>query len=115
MTFHDDPTRLKHMLEAAGKAVAYCRVRERADLDRDELFSLAMFRLLEVIGEAARGVSTEFRAGSPQIPWREIIGTRNRLIHGYSEVNLDIVWSIIDQELPPLISELGKLIPPDSV
>ena len=101
------------MLEAANKVVEYCRDKERTDLDRDELLVLAMLRLIEVIGEAASSISSDFRDGSPQIPWREIIGTRNRLIHGYSDVNLDIVWRIIDQELPALIPELEKITPPE--
>jgi len=74
----------------------------------------AVIRSLEIIGEAAGKISPEFRAAHPEIPWREIIGTRHRLIHGYGEVRLDIVWAVVQDDLPPLIATLRPLIPPDT-
>lgn len=53
-------------------------------------------------------MSEEFRQGTPQIPWKQIAGTRDRLIHGYFDVDLDIVWSIVKNDLPDLIAELQK-------
>ena len=84
MTPADDAVRLRHMLDAARKAVAFTRGRSRADLDADELLALALVRLLEVLGEAAKGVSSEFRGRHPQVPWKDVAGTRDRLIHGFS-------------------------------
>ena len=99
----EDIVRLEHMLQAAKKAVAFCRDKTRRDLDRDELLALAMVRLVEIVGEAARGVSEETRGELAAIPWRQVIGTRDRLIHGYGQVDLDMVWSIIADDLPVLI------------
>jgi len=59
------------------------------------------------VGEAAAGVSPAAQAGRPAIPWSEIIGLRNRLIHGYDSVDLDIVWNIVERDLPALVRELA--------
>lgn len=101
------------MLDAARKAVTYCQNRERADLEKDELLALATVRLVEIIGEAARGVSQECQSEVPQIPWQELIGTRDRLIHRDAEVALDIVWTMVTEDLPLLIATLEKIVPPD--
>jgi len=77
-------------------------------LGRDEKLTFALVRLLEIVGEAAKNISEETRQKHPQIPWREIAGTRNRLIHGYFDVDLDIIWQIMTYDLPSLISELEK-------
>lgn len=70
----------------------------------------ATVRNLELIGEAATRVPLEIRESQPLIPWRQVIATRNRLIHGYSGINNDILWSIIQNDIPPLIPQLEKLI-----
>ena len=75
-----DEVRLQHMLDAARKAVMYTQDRSRADLETDELLALALVRLLEIVGEAAKNVSPMTRGKAPQIPWRQIAGTRDRLI-----------------------------------
>jgi uncharacterized protein with HEPN domain len=106
MTRHDDAARLRHMLDHARKAVRLAQGRTRADLDTDELFSLAMTRLLEIIGEAATRVSPAARDRYPQIPWLSIAGMRNRLIHGYDVVDCDILWRVLQEDLPALIQEL---------
>ncbi len=111
MTRHDDLVRLRHMLDFARKAVAHCQGRTRSDLDNDELLALALARLRELIGEATKSVSAEKRAQITDIPWREITGTRDRLIHAYPDVNLDIVWNTVIEDLPPLIAALEKAIP----
>ncbi len=98
------------MLDAAQKAVAFTEDRTRDDLDPDEMLTLAIVRLLEIIGEASKNVSDSLKAASPEIPWQQIAGTRNRLIHGYFDVDLDIIWQIISVDLPPLISRLAELI-----
>jgi uncharacterized protein with HEPN domain len=103
--------RLQHMLDAAQKAVAFANGRTRQDLTDDEMFMLAEVRLIEIIGEAATAVSDSTRQQLPDIPWRPITATRNRLIHGYFNVDLDILWSIIQNDLPPLITTLQKQLP----
>ncbi len=102
--------RLRHMLDAAETAMEFVKGRQRSDLDRDEKLTLALVRLLEILGEAARHVSEKTKGLSPHIRWKEIAGTRDRLVHGYFDVDLDIVWKIITVDLPPLITELKKII-----
>jgi len=94
------------MLEHAREAVAMARGRRRADLDSDRQFNLALVRLLEIIGEAANRVPEDQRARIPNIPWPQIVGLRNRLIHGYDEVDFDILWQIVSNDLPTLIEVL---------
>ena len=110
MTQHDDTVALRHMLDYAYTARRLADGRTRADLDTDEMLQLALTRAVEVIGEAARRVSEEGRNIYAQIPWRAITGTRDRLIHGYDQVNPDILWRIVAQELPPLITELERIL-----
>ena len=84
--------------------------RSRADLDTDRMLNLALTRLLEVIGEAAGRVSREEQQRYPTIPWPQIVSLRNRLIHGYDSVDLDILWQIVIRDLPPLVSELERIL-----
>jgi len=107
----NDLARLRHILDAARQAVAFIQGRGRADLDQDAMLSLALIRLLEIIGEAARGVSDTTRASHPEIAWIQMAGMRDRLIHGYYDVNLDIVWQTTNQDLPPLIAQLERILP----
>jgi uncharacterized protein with HEPN domain len=90
-----DVSRLYDMLDAARKAISFADGRSRQDLDSNEMLALALVRLLEIIGEAAKSVPDEVKANHPEIQWREIAATQNRLIHGYFSVDLDIVWSIV--------------------
>jgi uncharacterized protein with HEPN domain len=107
-----DAIRLRHMLDAALKARIFVQNRNRRDLETDEMLALALVRLLEILGEAAARVSPEVRAQLPAIPWRQITGARNRLIHGYFNVDLDIVWAIIQNDLPSCIGALEAFAPP---
>lgn len=110
MSRHDDQPRLRHMLDHALEAVAMARGRTRADLDTDRQLNLALVRLLEIVGEAAARISNETRERHPDIPWPEIVSLRNRLIHGYDEVDFEILWEIIRSDLPRLISRLERII-----
>jgi uncharacterized protein with HEPN domain len=98
------------MLDAAQKAIDFTEKTSRARLDDDEQLSLSLVRLLEIVGEAAKNVSEETRKRMPSIPWREIAGTRDRLIHGYFDVDLNIVWKIIKSDLPQLVSQLQLML-----
>ena len=82
------------------------RGRTRAQLDSDRQLNLSLVRLLEIVGEAAGRVPAEDRASHPDIPWAEIVGLRNRLIHGYDSVDFDILWLIVSDDLPPLVAAL---------
>ena len=87
-----DEVRLPHILDAARKALTFTHGRSRADFDTDDHLTLAIVRLLEIIGGAAKQVTADTRTAHPEIPWREIAGTRDRLILGYFDVDLDVVW-----------------------
>lgn len=110
MQMNEDNVRLHHMLDAAERVLEHTRGKTREDLERDDLLSLAIVRLLEMIGEAARAVSPEMRSCYPSVPWKEIAGTRDRLIHGYFNVDLDIVWAIVSDDLPMLVSKLRLIL-----
>ena len=114
MTRPDATRRLRHMLEHAREAMHFAEGRSRADLDRDRILNLALVRLLEIVGEAAARVPDSQRDRWTAIPWDAIIGLRNRLVHGYDEVDLDILWTIVTQDLPALVTELDKVLPPES-
>ena len=112
MTRPDDAARLQHMLERAVEAVQLAQGRTRADLDADRIFDLAITRLLEIVGEAAARVSQSTRDQNAQIPWVAISGLRNRLIHGYDDVDFDILWDVVQNDLPALISQLQSIVSP---
>ncbi len=95
----DDDTRMQHIREAAQEAIELMGDAGRKDLDTDRKLSLAIVRLLETIGEAANGVSLEYRQAHSNLPWSGMISMRNRLIHGYFDVNLDVVWKTVEEDL----------------
>lgn len=109
MTKIDDTTRLQHMLDYSKKACEFTQGKTQADLESDEVLTLAIVRLIEIIGEAAANVSLERREQLPDIPWNEIIGMRNRIVHAYFDVNLNIVWDTVTYNLPSLIAQLERL------
>jgi uncharacterized protein with HEPN domain len=100
------------MLDHAREAFALTRGKARVDLDSDRVLHLALVRLLEIVGEAAGRVSREERALHPEIPWPQIIGLRNRLIHGYDAVDNEILWQILSRDLPPLVRALEAILAP---
>jgi uncharacterized protein with HEPN domain len=106
----DDRIRLQHMLDAANEALTFIQGKNRADLDIDRMLVLSLIRELEIIGEAASKISAETRSQNTSIPWQDISGMRNRLIHAYFDVDLDTVWSTVSRDLPTLKAELEKIL-----
>ena len=105
-----DEALLRDMLAQARLAVAAVADKERIDLESDFILAAALERFIDVIGEAASRVSEVTKASSPQIPWREIVGMRNRLVHGYASVDHDIVWDVVAGDLEQVIDSLQELI-----
>lgn len=105
----EDRVRLRHMVEAAESAVQFVADRQRSDLDADRMLLFALVRAIEILGEAASKISEETRATHTRIPWRAIIGMRNRLIHAYFEINAEIVWQTVSREIPALRLDLRVL------
>lgn len=106
----EDRVRLRHMLDAALEIQQYVRSSTREDLNRDRKLVHSLVRLLEIIGEAANQVSTEFRDQVPEVPWVIMVGMRNRLVHAYFAINLNVVWSTSKEDIPPLIVQLESLL-----
>ncbi len=108
MTPRDDRVRLAHMREAAEKAVALGRGASRRGLDDDEVLRLALTKLVEIVGEAAKQVSEETRVEIPSIPWQAAARMRDRLIHHYFDIDLDILWATVTEDLPSLLDALPQ-------
>jgi uncharacterized protein with HEPN domain len=106
----DDRLRIQHILDHGREALEIVNGKRREDLYSDRLLSLALVRLLEVIGEAAGRVSEETRTVYKDIPWTQIVGLRNRLIHGYDSVDFDILWEILTVDLPGLVKATEKIL-----
>ena len=109
----EDKVRLQHMLDAASEIQQYVQSSTREDLNRDRKLVHSLVHLIEIIGEAATQVSKELSENSPEVPWSVIIGMRHRLIHAYFSINLNILWSTSTEDIPPLITELKKLLGED--
>ena len=110
MTQHNDRIRLRHMLDNAKEALALIAGKDKKELQNDRVLELALIRLAGIVGEASAKVSPDTQQKFPSIPWSQIIGMRNRLIHGYASVDLDVLWDTIDVDLPPLVSALEKIL-----
>src|SRR2546430_1551903 len=102
----DDRTRLRHMVDAMAAAERFIQARSRADLDNDQMLVFALVRSIEIVGEAASRMTASGRAELPAVPWSGIIGMRNRLIHGYFDVDLDILWNTVTGSLPALQAQI---------
>ena len=107
-----DASRLRDMLENARLARQFMQGKTRDDLNTDILLAYAVVRALEVIGEAANHVTAETRAHLPDMQWSDIIGMRNRIVHGYNNVNHDIVWNVVQEQLESLIETLLLVLRP---
>lgn len=110
----DDVIRMRHMADAALEAIQFAAGRTRADLEIDRMLVRALTKDVEIVGEAAARVTPETRLAIPSIPWQSIVTMRNRLIHGYFDIDLDIVWSTVTED-PPLLSALRNILPKTDV
>ncbi len=109
----EDRTRSLHMIDAAETVAQFIAGRRREDLESDRLLLFAVVRPLEVLGEAAGRVSAEARAAAPEIPWGIIVSMRNRLIHGYFDIDTAIVWKTAIEEIPELLPRLRAVLEED--
>jgi uncharacterized protein with HEPN domain len=106
----EDRDRILHMIEAAEAARDFISGRVRADLDSDRMLLFAVVRAIEIIGEAASKISPETRGAGRDVPWNQIVATRNRLIHGYFDIDHGILWKTATDEIPALLSQLRTII-----
>ena len=105
-----EPNYLRDMLNAAKLAQDFVADIDWKAFELDLMRQSAVTRQFEIIGEAARRISPETQATIPNIPWSKIIGMRNRLIHEYDDLDLEIIWDTIQLALPGLIKTLESII-----
>ncbi len=110
---NEDRIRIQHMIDAGREAMEFSSGRCRADLNTNRMLVLSLVKSVEILGEAASKVSEELRNDYPDLPWREMVTMRNRLIHGYFDINLDIVWQTVITELPSLVAALESIVNPE--
>ncbi|HRK87627.1 MAG TPA: DUF86 domain-containing protein [Anaerolineales bacterium] len=106
-----DDAYLFDILDSARTALEYMKGKTWDDFSRDTLLQDAVVRRLEIIGEASGRVSSKTQEKYTQLPWQAMKGTRNRVIHEYDSIELDIIWDIVEQDLPFLVTELEKIVP----
>jgi uncharacterized protein with HEPN domain len=100
-----------HMIDMAQKGLDISAGLSREEYNNNEVIRLALTHIIQVIGEAANLVPLEFRGQHPEIPWHEIIGMRHRIVHNYLDVDEDIIWAVVQQDLPPLVTKLKGILP----
>ncbi|MBS0606781.1 MAG: DUF86 domain-containing protein [Parachlamydiales bacterium] len=105
-----DLARLKHMLDSAEAILSFAKGKRRASLDKNRLLLSAVLREFEIIGEAANRVTEKTKKRFPNLPWKELVGMRNRLIHAYFDVDHDIIWKTIREYLPSFQEQLEQAI-----
>ena len=106
----DDSLYLRHVQEAVARILEFTADGQDA-FRRDLKTQDAVIRNLQVIGEAAKKVSAGFRAAHPDVPWKSMAGMRDRVVHDYFGVSLDIVWDVVANHLPRISDQLKKLLP----
>jgi uncharacterized protein with HEPN domain len=106
----DDRVRLQHMLDSARDAQSFAKGRTREELETDRLLVLGLVKAIEIIGEAASRTSTGTRHTVSQLPWEDIVCMRHRLVHAYFDINLDMLWRTVQDDLPLLIEPLQKAL-----
>ena len=106
-----DSVRLRHMLDAARSALSFLQGRTREDLEQDEMLIFALTKAIEIVGEAANQVSPSTREELSTFPWSDAVGMRNRLVHAYFDIDLDVLWQTVSEDLPMLIELIEPLVP----
>ncbi len=114
MTAPDDWSRLKHILDACQEALKFIENQNKEDLQHNRMLALALVKELEIIGEAANNISMDCQLRYPDVPWKDMIGMRNRLVHAYFGINYDIVWRTVTESLPVLLVDVEAVIERES-
>lgn len=105
-----DQIRIKHMIDAAEEAISFAEGKDREAFDRERMLVLSLIKEIEIIGEAAGKISVGVKERNSQVPWDDINGMRNHLVHGYFDVDLDMLWNTVNLDLPMLLIKLRKII-----
>ena len=105
----DEDRVLDDMIAAAQNAIAFVAGRDRDELDTNRMLLFAVVPAVEILGEAASRLSEETRAANGAIPWKAIVGMRNRLVHAYFDINTQTVWETVTVEVPAILPLLQQL------
>lgn len=105
-----DRLRLQHILDACDAVMEFMTGKAENDLVTDKLLVSGVTRQIEIIGEAANMLTTELRAEHPEVPWKQIIGMRHKIIHEYFAVQTDTVWDVVKNDLPVLQGQIAMIL-----
>jgi uncharacterized protein with HEPN domain len=106
MTSPRDDDRVAHIVEACEEVATFVAGKTQDELQHDRMLQLALVKLVEIVGEAAKAVSDYTRRRYPEVPWSAAARTRDRLTHHYFDVNLDVLWNTVTEDLPALLAGL---------
>jgi uncharacterized protein with HEPN domain len=106
----EDKIRIKHMIDAAEEALSFTAGISETEFNKNRMLVLSIIKEIEIIGEAASKVSEDTKLKHNKIPWQDIVDMRNRLIHGYFDVNVKLVWNTIKNDLPSLLKSLNEIL-----
>jgi uncharacterized protein with HEPN domain len=109
LTLQPDEVRLLHIRDATDTAARFVADRTRADLATDDMLRLALTKRLEIVGEAAKQLTTAGRSRYPDVAWDDAARMRDRLVHHYFDIDLDVLWATVTEDLPGLQRSIGPL------
>lgn len=114
MTRHDPLVCMGHMRDHAQEAINMLGDMTEQELSEDRTIQLAVTRLIEIVGEAANRVTNEFRDLHPNVPWRQAVGMRHIIAHGYDIIEYAVIWDTVKNNLPELVRQLNAILGPSS-
>jgi uncharacterized protein with HEPN domain len=106
----DDRVTAAQMLDAVGRIRAIIRGQTRDAFETDEIRQLALLHLIQVLGEAASRTTAAFRDAHPELAWAQMVGMRNRIVHGYDDVDPAIVWRVATEDVEPVLAALERIV-----
>lgn len=109
-----DQASIEDIVLACREVARFIQTMNQGRFVQNSLVSSGVVRQLEIVGEAVKRLSRSFREQHPELPWKDMAGMRDRLIHGYDEVDLDLVWHFAHEEIPGVLPLLVRLLPPES-
>ncbi len=107
---HDDRMAIEQMFDTVQRIRSIVRGYTRESLEADDVRQLALLHLIQLLGESASRTSAAFRERNPELPWGQMIGMRNRIVHGYDHVDPDIVWRVATDDVEQLLPSLERLL-----
>lgn len=114
MTAQDNLSRLRHISDACQESLKFIENQSRESLPQNRILALALVKELEIIGEAANNISSDCQLRYPEMPWKDMVGMRNRLVHAYFGINYDIVWKTVAESLPIVLRDVEEIIERES-